>query len=179
MLKIILLAGAGLISLALMVVLVGFLLPKQHVASRAISLHRKPEDVFQLISDFKAAPSWRPDVQEVDLLLPGDEHPRYREKSKNGTITMEVVESTPLSRMVTRIADKGLPFGGMWIFDISSTAEGCRLNITERGEIYNPVFRFVSRFLMGYQRTLDAYLRNVSHKFGEGSDPQDGTPANL
>ena len=179
MLKVILLTGAGLISLALMVVLVGFLLPKQHVASRAISLHRKPEDVFQLISDFKAAPSWRPDVQEVELLSPADGHPRYREKSKNATITMEVMESAPLSRMVTRIADKGLPFGGKWIFDISPTAEGCRLNITERGEIYNPVFRFVSRFFMGYQRTLDAYLRNVSHKFGEGSDPQDGTPASL
>jgi hypothetical protein len=179
MLKVILLTGAGLVSLAFIVVLVGFLLPKQHVASRAISLHRKPEDVFQLISDFKDAPSWRPDVQEVKLLSPADGHPRYREKSKNGTITMEVVESIPLSRMVTRIADKGLPFGGTWIFDISSTAEGCRLNITERAEIYNPVFRFVSRFLLGYQRTLDAYLRNVSHKFGEGSDPQDGTAANL
>jgi hypothetical protein len=179
MLKVILLAGAGLISLAVIVMLVGCLLPKQHVASRAISLRRKPEDVFQLISDFKAAPSWRPDVQQVELLSPADGHPRYREKSKNGTIAMAVVESIPPSRMVTRIADKGLPFGGTWIFDISSTAKGCRLNITERGEIYNPVFRFVSRFLLGYQRTLDAYLRNVSHKFGESSDPQDGTVANL
>jgi len=179
MLKVILLAGAGLISLVLVVVLVGLLLPKQHVASRAISLRRKPEDVFQLISDFKTAPSWRPDLQEVELLSPTDGHPRYCDKSKNGTLTMEVVESTPSSRMVTRIADKGLPFGGMWILDISPTAEGCRLNITERGEIYNPVFRFVARFVLGYQRTLDAYLRNVSRRLGEGSDPQDGTPANL
>lgn len=178
MLKIILLAGAGLISLVLIVVLVGLLLPKQHVVSRAILLHQKPEHVFQLISDFKAAPSWRPDVQEVELLSPTDGHARYREKSKDGTIAMEVVESIPWSRMVTRIADKGLPYGGMWIFDISSTAEGCRLNITERGEIYNPVFRFVSRFLLGYERTLDAYLRNVSHRFGEGSDPEDGKASN-
>jgi hypothetical protein len=175
MLKVILLAGAGLISLALIVVLVGFLLPKQHVASRSISLHRKPEDVFQLISDFKAAPSWRSDVQEVDLLPPTEGHLRYREKGTNGAITMEVVESNPSSRMVMRIADKGLPFGGMWIFDISPTAEGCRLNVTERGEIYNPVFRFVSRFVLGYRRTLDTYLQNVSRRFGETSLPQNGT----
>jgi hypothetical protein len=179
MLKIVLLTGAILVSAASMVVLIGFLLPKQHVASRAIALHRKPEDIFQLISDFKAAPSWRSDVQEVELLPPADGHIRYREKGTNGSITMEIVESDPPSRMVGRIADKGLPFGGMWIFDISPTPEGCRLNITERGEVYNPVFRFVSRFLVGYNRTLDTYLQNVSRKFEEHSVPQDGAVAAL
>jgi hypothetical protein len=92
---------------------------------------------------------------------------------------MEIAELDPPTRMVTRIADKGLPFGGVWIFDISPTTDGCRLNITERGEIYNPVFRFVSRFLMGYHRTLDTYLRNVSRRFEETSLPQDGTAAAL
>jgi Polyketide cyclase / dehydrase and lipid transport len=179
MLKIVLLVAAILVTAAFVVVLIGFLLPKQHVASRAIALHRKPEDVFQLISDFKAAPSWRSDVQDVELLSPADGHICYREKGKHGAITMEVVESSPPSRMIARIADKGLPFGGMWIFDISPTPEGCRLNITERGEIYNPVFRFVSRFLVGYHRTLDTYLQNVSRKFEERSLPQDGTAATL
>ncbi len=177
MLKMVLLAGAVIMSAASMIVLIGFLLPKQHVASRAIALHRKPEDVFQLISDFEAAPSWRSDVHEVDLLPLADGHIRYREKGTNGAITMEIVESSPPARMIARIADKGLPFGGMWIFDISLTAEGCRLNITERGEIYNPIFRFVSRFLLGYHRTLDTYLQNVSRKFEERSLPQDGRAA--
>jgi Polyketide cyclase / dehydrase and lipid transport len=179
MVKIILLAGTTLVGAAFMVVLIGFLLPKQHVASRAIALRRKPADVFQLISDFQAAPSWRSDVKQIELLPPSEGHIRYREKGADGTITMEIVESNPPARMITRIADKGLPFGGIWIFDISPTVAGCRLNITERGEIYNPVFRFVSRFLMGYHRTLDAYLQNVSRKFEEGSLPQDGTAATL
>lgn len=175
MLKIILMAGAVVVSAAFMVVVIGFLLPKQHVASRAITLKRKPEDVFQLISDFKAASSWRSDVKEVDLLPPAEGHFRYREKGTNGAITMEVVESNPSSRLVTCIADKDLPFGGIWIFDISPTADGCRLNITERGEVYNPVFRFVSRFVLGYHRTLDTYLQNVGRKFEETSLPQEGT----
>ena len=179
MLKIVLLTGAVLAGAAFIVVLTGFLLPKQHVASRAITLHRKPQDVFQLISDFKTAPSWRSNVLDVELLPPSDGHIRYREKGTNGTITMEIVKSDPPLRMAARIADKGLPFGGMWIFDVSPTAEGCRLNITERGEIYNPVFRFVSRFLMGYHRTLDTYLRDVSRKFEESSPPRDGTAATL
>jgi hypothetical protein len=179
MLKIILLTGAIVVSAGLMIVFIGFLLPKQHVAARAITLHRKPEDLFQLISDFKAAPSWRPDVRQVELLPPADGRIRYREKGTNGVITMEIVESSPPSRMIARIADKGLPFGGAWIFDISPATEGCRLNITERGEIYNPLFRFVSRFVIGYQRTMDSYLRNVSHQFGETAVPRDGNEANL
>jgi len=178
MLKVVLLAGTILVSAAFIVVLIGLMLPKQHVAARALALHRKPEDVFQLISDFEVAPSWRSDVQDVDLLPPSEGHIRYRETGTNGAITMEIVESSPPARMIARIADKGLPFGGMWIFDISPTTGGCRLNITERGEIYNPVFRFVSRFLLGYRRTLDAYLQNVSRKFEERSLPQDGTSMN-
>jgi len=179
MLKIVLMAGAAVVSAAFVVVVIGFLLPKQHVASRTITLKRKPEDVFLLISDFKAAPSWRSDVREVDLLPPAEGHLRYREKGTNGAITMDIVESNPSSRMVTRIADKDLPFGGIWIFDISSARDGCRLNITERGEIYNPVFRFVSRFVLGYHRTLDTYLQNVSRKFEERALVQEGTAANL
>ena len=92
---------------------------------------------------------------------------------------MEIIKSDPPLRMAARIADKGLPFGGMWIFDVSPTTEGCRLNITERGEIYNPVFRFVSRFLMGYHRTMDTYLQDVSRKFEESSPPREGTAATL
>jgi hypothetical protein len=180
--KIILLIGTvilGGVAIVIVIIIIGWLLPKQHVASRALSLHRKPEDVFQLISDFKAAPAWRSDVREVEMLPEADGRVRFREKGKNGSLTMEIVESHPPARMVSRIADKNLPFGGIWIFDISPTPDGCRLNITERGEIYNPVFRFVSRFILGYNRTLDTYLQNASRKFGESAVPFDGTPAAL
>lgn len=178
MLKIALLAGVVVVGTALLVVIIGLLLPKSHVAARSILLHCRPEEVFRLISDVKAAPAWRPDVRSVELLEPLNGHIRFREKGRNGAITMEVVESNSPSRMVTRIADQGLPFGGMWIFDIAPTTDGSRLNITERGEIYNPVFRFVSRFILGYNRTMDTYLRNVSRKFDENSLPQDGQASN-
>ncbi len=179
MLKIALLSGAVIVGAASLVVIIGLLLPKSHVAARSIALHRPPEEVFRLISDVKAAPAWRPDVQNVELLEPVNGHIRFREKGRNGAFTMEVVELNSPSRMVTRIADPGLPFGGIWIFDIAATADGSGLNITERGEIYNPVFRFVSRFILGYNRTMDAYLQNVSRRFNESSLPQDGTASTL
>jgi hypothetical protein len=31
--------------------------------------------------------------------------------------------------------------------------------VGENGEIYNPFFRFVSRYIVGHHRTIDGYLR--------------------
>ena len=35
------------------------------------------------------------------------------------------------------------------------------LRITENGEVYNPVFRFVSRFVFGHSATIEKYLADV------------------
>lgn len=178
MLKILITLVVLLLASILVVVLVGYALPVNHVAARAIVLHQKPAEVFALISNFKDEPSWRSDVQQVEMLPDQDGHARFREKSANGSLTMLVLEATPPLRMVTQIDGKNLPFGGRWIFEIVPDAAGCRLNITERGEIYNPVFRFVSRFVIGYTGTLNSYLSSVARKFGEASNPTDGAPDN-
>ena len=174
--KYVLWALAVIAGLIVVVMIVGALLPEKHLAARYISLHQKPEQVFALISDVRIGPSWRPEVQSVDILPSTDGQIHFRENMKHGSIAMQVVEARPPDRQITQIS-KGLPFGGVWIMDVSPTADGCRLNITERGEVYNPFFRFVSRFVMGYTNTMDTYLRNVAHKFGENGEPQDGTPA--
>jgi len=175
MLKILGLLVALLLATILLIVIVGYSLPRDHVAARAILLRQPPAAVFALISTFKDEPLWRPDVQQVEMLPERDGHTRFIEKSRNGTMPFEMEESAPPLRMATRIDGKNLPFGGRWIFEISPTAEGCRLNITERGEVYNPVFRFVSRFILGYTGTLDRYLSSVAKKFGENAVPVEGT----
>ena len=177
MLKALLVMLVALLVVILGIVGVGVMLPKAHVVARTITLHQTPEAVFAVMSDFKNAPTWRPDVQSVELLPPEGGAVRFREKSTNGVITYEVVESKAPGRLVTRIADPGLPFGGKWIYEISSEPGGCRVDITERGEVYNPVFRFVSRFVLGQTRTLDNYLRNLARHFGENAVALDGNAA--
>jgi Polyketide cyclase / dehydrase and lipid transport len=176
MLKITVSVLAILIFSILLIVVIGYSLPKKHVVAREIALSTPPTDVFALISDFKAGPAWRSDVRTVELLPPVNGHIRFRENSKNGALTMEVVESNSPWRMVTQIADQNLPFGGIWVYEITPAPEGCHLNITERGEIYNPIFRFVSRFILGYTDTLNAYLQNVARKFGSAAVPVEGKP---
>lgn len=80
---------------------------------------------------------------------------------------METVEMLPPSRLVGRIADPKLPFGGTWTFEITPTPEGANLRITERGWVSNPMFRLLSRFVFGYTSTIDSYLRSLAKKFGE------------
>ena len=84
---------------------------------------------------------------------------------------LEVLESDPPRKMVTRIADPNLPFGGTWTYQIEETSKGSRITITENGEIYNPIFRTVARFFMGYHATMDGYLKALGEKFGETVEP--------
>ena len=177
MLKLIGVAVAVLVGLVAVTLIIGYLLPVKHAVARALWLHQKPETVFALVTDFPAARSWRKGLQSVELLPSENGRTRFREKGKDGVIAFEVVSLDPPNRLITQIADKKLPFGGAWIFDITPTSEGCRLNITEQGEVYNPVFRVVSRFFLGYTRTLDGYLASVAAKFGEKAAIGDGQVA--
>jgi hypothetical protein len=75
-----------------------------------------------------------------------------------------VEQSVPNQRLVTRIADKALPFGGSWTYELTPTQTGTSLRVTENGEVYNPVFRFMSRFVFGHQRTMDGYLADLEKR---------------
>ena len=83
-----------------------------------------------------------------------------------GPVIMEVQESEPPTRFVTRIADPDQPFGGTWTFEIVPSGAGSRVTITERGEVYNPIFRVMSRFVFGYTGTMQSYLAALTARFG-------------
>ncbi len=146
---------------------IGALLPKAHVASRRARYHRPPEALWDAITDFAAFPSWRPGIASVQALPARDGHVFFCEKGKYGDITMEIVEAVRPNRLVGRIADPKLPFGGSWTYVIARTGDSTTLTITENGEVYNPIYRFMSRFVLGHHRTLDEYLHALGTKFGE------------
>jgi hypothetical protein len=80
----------------------------------------------------------------------------------------EIVEARAPERYLTRIADKSLPYGGTWTYDIAPAGpDAADLRITEDGEVYNPIFRFVSRFLMGHHATIEKYLKDLGRKLNQ------------
>jgi hypothetical protein len=163
------LIGLGAVAgAALLVVAVGAMLPVRHRASRQALFNRPPADLFKLISTPADFPSWRSGVAKVDMLPNSNGRTRYRETGKNGSILYEVERSAPDRELVSGIADPSLPFGGTWTFNLTPADAGTTLTITEDGEVYNPFFRFVSRFVMGYDSTIDTYLHDVARRVGQG-----------
>lgn len=161
-----------LVGLLLLVTVIGWLLPKDHVATRMGSYHQKPEAIWTAITDVDAMPSWREGLKSVQHLPEHNGLPAHLEVTTSGAIPMETVEITPPTKMVMRIADSKLPFGGTWTYEISPTAEGATLRITERGYVTNPFFRFMSRFVFGQTGRMESYLRSLAKKFGK--EPQIG-----
>jgi uncharacterized protein YndB with AHSA1/START domain len=148
--------------------LIGAALPKEHRVTRQASYRQAPEVIWQAISDYGKFPEWRKTVARVEPLASPNGPPAWREFDSRGeAIPYEVVEATPPSHLVTRIADPKLPYGGTWTFEILPAAGGSVLRITENGEVRNWIFRFMARFVFGSRATLDMYLKALGQKFGE------------
>lgn len=168
--KWILIVLAVLAGLVILMVLLGAMIPKGHTVSRTIRLKQTPEAVWRVVTDYAASTSWRADLKAVEHLPDRGGHEVWREK--NGMLlTLETVESVPPGRLVRRIADPKLPFGGSWTYEIAGSEGGSTLTITENGEVYNPIFRFLSRFVIGQHGTIEAYLKALGKKFGEDVTP--------
>ena len=167
-----LLVPVGLLALAIVsMLIVGMFLPRDHMASRNVHLKAAPDVVFRLIADFASLPTWRPEVTSVELLPARDGKTSFREKGRQGPMTYVVEELTPPNTLVTRIVDNS-SFGGTWTFEVTPDSGGCKISITERGEVYNPLFRTMSRLFFSQIATMEGYLRDLGKKLGEDVVPQ-------
>ena len=133
------LAVAGLAALAAIVALVGAQLPRDHVASRTLRVHRPPEEIWPVVTRLMAASS-----------VPAD-----------------IIEHDPPRRLVSRVKETEKNVGGTWTVVNAPSPDGSTLTITEAGWVANPVFRFVSRFVVGHHGTMDGILKGVAQELGE------------
>ena len=156
-----------LVAVVVVVVAVGYSLPERHVASRDAVFQDPADKVFAVLLDVDSYPRWRSDVRTVEIL---SREPllRWREHGSNGAITFERQEANAPARLVSRIADPSLPFGGHWTYALTPHDGGVRLAITEEGEVYNPLFRFMSRFVFGHTATMDTFLADLRAHLQKG-----------
>jgi uncharacterized protein YndB with AHSA1/START domain len=148
----------GIVGIVVLLLGIGFVLPVAHVASETRTIDASQEQVWAIIADPDGMAAWRPDVDRVDRLPDRGGLAVWREVGPGGTLTFETDAFSPPSRMVTRIADEGIPFGGSWTYDLVVSGTATELTITENGEVCNVVFRLVSKFIIGHDATLIAYL---------------------
>ncbi len=167
MIKIALIVIAALVLLVALTTIIGFLLPQCHVLTRFIVLKQKRDAVYALISDLPGASQWRSGISSVEAVKGEGGETLYKETSRQGVLHYRIVETMPPQKFVTAIAEKNAPFGGTWTIELAETPEGTRVSVTERGEVYNPLFRFLSKFVFGHHATVEAYLKDLAAKFGE------------
>jgi hypothetical protein len=120
--------------LVIVIAAVGATLPKKHSVSRTARIAMPPDALHALI---------------VKKIAEPQEYP------------LRVERNEPPSLVVTRIAGENLPFGGTWTYRIAPAPGGSDLTITEDGEVYNPIFRFMSRFVFGHYATMDAFIKKL------------------
>jgi polyketide cyclase/dehydrase/lipid transport protein len=163
--RIVLIVVGVLVLLVVGVVVIGAMLPKRHVAERRATFKASPEKLFALIA---GSQDWRPDVNSCELIT-GDGGKQFpREISKRGqTVLYELQGSKPPLAIQRRIATENLPYGGTWSFALEPANGETVVRITEDGEVYNPIFRFVSKFVMGQTAMQDAYLKAMGKAVGE------------
>ena len=153
--------GLAVVAIPVIVVMVGAALPKAHVVSATVQFRASPSEIFAII----AGPStWRGVKYEPLSQTPL----QWRETDSSGdAITYERVETIEPQLIVNRIADPKLPFGGSWTYEIKPNGTGTELTITENGEVYNPLFRFVSRFIMGHTASIKKYVVDLKSRLKE------------
>jgi hypothetical protein len=133
----------ALVAAAVTIVVAGACMSRTHTATRSARFTVSPEVLWGIVTDFQGRSSWAPNVTSVERLPDRNGHPVWKDVRDDGwSMPIEVEVFEPPRRMVGRIADEKMPFGGAWTWEITPESGGSRLRITEDGEVKVAVFRY-------------------------------------
>ena len=137
------LVGVGsLVGLLVVLAILGAFLPRAHVATVSARFAAAPERLWPAVLEYVAATKDPP---------------------------TEIVEQEAPRRLVTKISDPKLPFGGTWTWAVEP---GTTVTITEDGWISNTLFRFLARFVFGHHASARAALKKIARALGETVAPE-------
>lgn len=162
-----------LVAAAMGAAYVGTRLPRTHVAASRIRLNAPPEQLFGIVTDFEAYPSWRPGLDRVELGPEIDGLPSWYEIcARISRMHFRVAAMQPPHSLVTCIVNDKLPLSGQWIYRFEADGEGTLLTITEKENIHHPLLRFFDRFILSYHGVMDVYLIALARKLGDPATPE-------
>jgi uncharacterized protein YndB with AHSA1/START domain len=142
-------------------------IPKHQTHTRTINLKQTPEAIFALLTDLPNFPKWNRNMVKIEMLPPVDGKEATRQTFKgNMTMTIITSESTPPKHLVRSMGDSGGPFEGSWIYDITPTAEGAQVVLTEQSTMNSVLFRLMSKFF-DPTKYMDEHLEGMARHFGE------------
>ena len=162
----------ALVAIIIAIFAAGAVLPKQHVAiSSAMIRTNSPDFVWNALINHAEDPQWRDDLQKVERMPDRNGHQVWLETYKNGMkLELEDIFADPPKKLVREVRDTGNMFSGRWEIEVTKeTPIYCKATITEYGEVPNPFFRFMSRFVFGHTKSMEQYLQSLRrHVDGTG-----------
>jgi uncharacterized protein YndB with AHSA1/START domain len=147
----------------------GMLLPVAHSVTRSAVVPATPGKVWALITDFAAEPAWNRALKESRRIDDRDGNQVWLTVDRRGgKMPLETVEAVPETKLVRKIADPKLPFGGKWTITLAREGTATRVTVTEDGEVYNPFFRVGAKLFMNPAASMAQYLAGLKAHLGAG-----------
>ncbi|EPG74024.1 polyketide cyclase/dehydrase and lipid transport [Leptospira fainei serovar Hurstbridge str. BUT 6] len=148
------------LTIVIIIVVIGLLLPQEHEAEGEREIAAPIEEAFAVIRNPEEYPRWRSGVRSVIK----ESDTVWLEKDSHGHHIRYCFESENRpSSLLVRILSEGLPYQGTWEYHFLKLGPYLtRVRIREEGKIYNPIFRFLSRFFFGHTATIHQILKELS-----------------
>lgn len=149
----------GVAGCTILVSVAGTFLPVEHQIRLRGSLDRPPEAVYRVLTDLDALPLWRSDLTRIERLPDAGGRVTWREGTTSGEQVIELSESRPPHRLVTRRLVRGQAMLPERIFDLAPTARGTLVTLTERTAVRSPLRRVLVR--LAGSRDAGVLLRDL------------------
>ncbi len=156
----------SLIALVLLVAALygwGLTLQEGHIAVVSREIRIAPDAVFARLITFEEHPKWRSDLQSVTY-----NRLEQRIVVKNGSeeMTYRITKLEAPRTLVTEIeGGRELGFGGTWTFELEPAGSGTKVTITERGQVYSPMFRVMGKLFFSPENSATQYLVDLAKSF--------------
>ena len=161
----------SILGLVAIIYLIGASLPVEHSAAVRIELDQPPEMVWATLTDVEMGTAWRTGLESVRVTSRKGEAPIWTETNSFGSMTLRTETFEPPRLWVARIEGSG-DFGGTWTYRIEPRDRGSLLTITEDGEVYSPLFRFMSKYIFGHYGTLETFATDLGKHVGSKGVPE-------
>jgi hypothetical protein len=166
----VLIIGAGLVGLALLLVVVGMMRPRGHTARTQATYAKTTDELWAVLADYDHWSQWNPGIKSVTPLPDRNGHRAINVEASWGVADTEITAWEP-SKLLRTDMDAGA-FRGSWTYELAPAGNNTTvLTITENGEVLNPLFRALMIFNDNHA-TMMAFHRGLAKRLGTNVEPR-------
>ncbi len=153
----------GLILAAGLATLIGTRIPEAHDCEVEGRFSCSPQTVWDTISNVTTHAQWRKLIKNVEVEQAGQcFRLSYVANPVDTRLQLEQVEEP--CGMVWVGQDIDGPMTTTWTLKLTAEDQHCRLHIHEQSKINHPWYRFVFKYITGYDKMLKDFLLDLEHK---------------